>query len=80
MEENKFNAAGGFLLFLIIFGIILIPLVFFMGFRQVDAGEVSVVTNFGEVTGKTLEPGANFITPFVQGTITYNTKKVTYET
>lgn len=55
-------------------------LVFLLSFRTVRAGEVAVVTQFGKVTGRVLEPGANFITPFIQGTIKYSTKKVTYET
>jgi len=52
----------------------------FLGFRQVDSGEVAVVTRFGRVTGRILEPGAHTITPFVEGTLYYNTKKVIYET
>lgn len=55
-------------------------LVFFLSFKTVSTGEVKVVTQFGKVTGRVLEPGAHFITPFIQGTISYSTKKVTYET
>lgn len=51
-----------------------------LGVRTVDSGEVAVVTQWGRVTGRTLEPGAHVVTPFVEGTLTYNTKKVTYET
>ena len=51
-----------------------------LSFRTVGSGEVKVVTQFGKVTGRVLEPGAHFITPFVQGTYRYSTKKVTYET
>lgn len=51
-----------------------------LGVRIVEAGEVGVVVRFGEVTGRTLEPGAHIITPFAEGVKTYNTKKVTYET
>lgn len=49
-------------------------------FRTVSSGEVAVVTRFGEVTGRTLGPGAHFISPFIEGTSYYNTKKITYET
>lgn len=62
--------------FLLLFGFITVLL----GFRTIDAGEVGVVTRFGQVTGKVLSPGANFITPWVEGVTTYNTKKVIYET
>ncbi|TSC87941.1 MAG: membrane protease subunit, stomatin/prohibitin [Microgenomates group bacterium Gr01-1014_16] len=49
-------------------------------FRTVKTGEVAVVTRFGQVTGRVLYPGANFIMPFVETTLNYNTKKITYET
>lgn len=62
--------------FLLLFGFITVLL----GFRTIDAGEVGVVTRFGQVTGRVLPPGANFITPWVEGVTTYNTKKVIYET
>lgn len=58
----------------------LLFLVNLVGFRTVDAGEVGVVTRFGAVTGKTLGPGANFITPFVDGVRYINTKYLLYET
>lgn len=46
----------------------------------VGTGEVKVVTQFGRVTGRVLEPGAHFKLPIAQGTLRYSTKKVTYET
>jgi len=49
-------------------------------FRSVRAGTVQVVTRFGRVTGQVLNPGFNIIVPFADSTITYNTKKITYET
>jgi len=67
--------------FIGIFPLVLILLIsFFSAFKTVSAGQVKVVTRFGEVTGRVLNPGAHFITPFVEGTYTYNTKKLTYET
>lgn len=54
--------------------------VFLSGYRGVDAGEVAVVTRFGAVTGKVLQPGANFVAPFVEGTRYINTKFLIYET
>lgn len=55
-------------------------IILLLGFRTVDAGEVAVVTKFGAVTGRILEPGAHFITPFVEGTKYINTKFLLYET
>jgi regulator of protease activity HflC (stomatin/prohibitin superfamily) len=52
----------------------------FASFRVVQAGSVQVVTRFGGLTGRILKPGLNLITPFVDNTVTYNTKKVIYET
>ncbi len=50
------------------------------GFKTVNSGEVAVVTRFGQVTGRVLHPGANFIIPVVESALYYNTKKITYET
>lgn len=49
-------------------------------FTTVKAGEVKVVTRFGRVTGRILEPGFHLKAPFMDGTTEYSTKKVTYET
>lgn len=66
-------------------GLILALIIILLGnlfgsIRSVKAGTVQVVTQFGKVTGRVLSPGLNFIVPFVEKTLTYNTKKVTYET
>lgn len=55
-------------------------LLFALSFRVIGAGEVGVVTRFGRVTGRILEPGANFIIPVFEMTSSYNTKKIIYET
>lgn len=59
---------------------VIILLVNLLGFRTVESGEVAVVTRLGRVTGRKLDPGAHMITPFIDGTMYYNTKKVIYET
>lgn len=64
-----------------IIGVLIVsPVLFLTSFRTVDSGEVAVVTRFGAVTGRVLEPGAHFITPFVEGTKYVNTKFLLYET
>ena len=61
-------------------GIVVIILILFLtSVRFVTAGTVKVVTRFGKVTGRMLRPGAHIIIPIAENTITYNTKKVTYE-
>lgn len=62
---------------LIIIGLVVL---FLFSFRIVKAGEVAVVTRFGRVTGRVLEPGASFIIPIFESTTPYNTKKIIYET
>lgn len=80
MNEER-SVGLGVIVFMVALGILLLlVLPWLLGFRTIDAGEVAVVTKFGQVTGKVLNPGANWVTPFVEGTLTYNTKKVTYET
>jgi regulator of protease activity HflC (stomatin/prohibitin superfamily) len=60
--------------------VIIVIIIIALSVRIVPAGSVQVVTNFGKVTGKILSPGANFILPFIENTMSYNTKKVIYET
>lgn len=68
--------------FAVLVGVIVLALVipWLLGFRTIDSGEIGVVRNFGNVTGRTLQPGANFVSPFVDDVLVYNTKLVTYET
>ena len=77
-ERDNTNFKIKMLFTLIILGFLFITLL--LGVRVVDAGEVGVVTRFGEVTERTLDPGAHVVIPFVNGVKTYNTKKVIYET
>jgi len=62
------------------FPVLVVIFLFILSFRVVTAGEVGVVTRFGRVTGRVLEPGANFIIPVFERVFTYNTKKIIYET
>ncbi len=51
-----------------------------MAVTIIDAGEVGVVKRLGRVTGRVLEPGFHLVTPFTDDVLTYDTKKVIYET
>jgi regulator of protease activity HflC (stomatin/prohibitin superfamily) len=64
----------------IVVAIFIAIIALFSMFRSIKAGEVKVVTRFGGTTGRVLEPGLNVIIPFIEGTKTLSTKKVTYET
>lgn len=74
--EIKISAGGILLGLVLFFGL----LGFLLAFETVEAGQVKVVTRFGKVTGRVLEPGAHFIIPFSEGTKRLSTKKVIYET
>lgn len=78
-DEEKANRLVAKILKLSVLPVILLVL-FMASFRTVKPGTVKVVTRMGRVTGRTLSPGANLIAPFVEKTLTYNTKKVIYET
>lgn len=82
MEQTTKISLGSFESLAIILGIILgILIVVGRPIIPVPAGEVKVVTRFGGVTGKLMEPGLNFKYPWpIESTIGYNTKMLTYET
>jgi regulator of protease activity HflC (stomatin/prohibitin superfamily) len=46
----------------------------------VQAGNVRVLTQFGRTIGRTYEPGLHVKIPFIQNTVNYSTRQVTYET
>jgi regulator of protease activity HflC (stomatin/prohibitin superfamily) len=49
-------------------------------FVVVQAGNVKVLTQFGRTIGVTFLPGIHVKIPFVQNTVNYSTRQVTYET
>lgn len=55
-------------------GVLLLVSVLSMGFRIVPAGYVGVVTWLGEVEDRTLQPGAQFVVPLVEGITTVETR------
>jgi regulator of protease activity HflC (stomatin/prohibitin superfamily) len=63
-----------------LFPVLFVVFLLISSFRVISAGEVGVVTRFGRVTGRVLEPGAHLIIPVIERTSNYNTKKIIYET
>ncbi len=49
-------------------------------FVVVQAGNVKVLTQFGRTVGVTFQPGFQIKAPFIQNTVNYSTRQVTYET
>lgn len=79
---NKNNQRGyiaEMTLIVVFVGVLILGLLALFGFKAIDAGTVGVVTNWGKVTGRTLDPGAHWVTPIANGVMRYNTKKVIYE-
>jgi len=64
----------GVILFIVVLVVILNSVVI------VQAGNVRVLTQFGRTIGVSLYPGIHMKIPFVQNTVNYSTRQVTYET
>jgi len=62
----------------IIFIVVLVVLL--QSFVVVQAGNVRVLTQFGKTVGVTFQPGIHIKAPFIQNTVNYSTRQVTYET
>jgi prohibitin 2 len=62
----------------IIFVVVLVVLI--NSFVVVQAGNVAVLTQFGRTVGVTFAPGIHMKIPFIQNTVNYSTRQVTYET
>ncbi len=62
----------------VIFVIVLVLLL--NTFVIVQAGNVRVLTQFGRTVGVIFQPGFHIKAPFIQNTVNYSTRQVTYET
>lgn len=51
-----------------------------LAYTPVSYGTVALITRFGAVTGRVLQPGLNWRIPFVDGAIRYRTQEIVYET
>jgi regulator of protease activity HflC (stomatin/prohibitin superfamily) len=49
-------------------------------YRQIEFGKVGMVTRFGRITGRIMEPGLNWKAPFVDRVIIYRTQEIVYLT
>lgn len=58
----------------VIAGVMVLLTVASTGFRIIPAGYVGVVTWFGEVENRTLQPGLQFVTPMAEGIIEVETR------
>ena len=60
--------------------LIVFLVIVFNSFVIVNAGNVKVLTQFGRTTGAVFTPGFHVKVPFIQSTVNYLTRQVTYET
>ena len=74
MKKNIWKIIVGVVAF--VFALILV----LNSFVIVQAGNVKVLTQFGRTTGVSYYPGIHVKIPFVQNTVNYSTRQVTYET
>lgn len=51
-----------------------------LAYTPVEYGKVALITRFGAVTGRVLQPGLNWRIPFMDGVIRYRTQEIVYET
>ena len=64
---------------LLIIGV-LVLVIGLWAYQPVKVGTVQIVTRFGGLTGRVLEPGLNWITPGIDSTTTIHTRLRSYET
>ncbi len=67
----------------IIIGVVIFVVVLLLllnSFVIVQAGNIRVLTQFGRTVGVTFNPGIHIKVPFIQNTLNYSTRQVTYET
>jgi len=66
----------------IVVGIVLffVSIVFMSSYTQIDFGTVGMVTRFGRITGRIMDPGLNWKAPFVDRVIIYRTQEIVYIT
>ncbi|WKZ29740.1 MAG: prohibitin family protein [Candidatus Dojkabacteria bacterium] len=70
---------GGFIgLVMAVF--VLVVVVALMSTTQIQFGTTGVITRFGALTDRTLQPGLHFKIPFVDDVVVYRTQKIIYET
>jgi regulator of protease activity HflC (stomatin/prohibitin superfamily) len=67
---------------LIIAGIVgfVLLIVFMSSYTQIQFGTVGMVTRFGRITGRIMQPGLNWKAPFVDRVVVYRTQEMVYVT
>ncbi len=74
MQKYVPKIVVGVIIFIVVLVVVL------QSFVVVQAGNVRVLTQFGRTVGVTFQPGIHLKAPFIQNTVNYSTRQVTYET
>lgn len=74
MQKFAPKIVVGVIIFIVVLVVVL------NSFVVVQAGNVRVLTQFGRTIGVTFQPGIHLKAPFIQSTVNYSTRQVTYET
>ena len=66
---------------LVVIGVLFLALILaFSSYVQVSYGSVGLVTRFGAVTGRIMQPGLNWKMPLVDSVVGYRTQEIIYQT
>jgi regulator of protease activity HflC (stomatin/prohibitin superfamily) len=66
---------------LIVAGVVFLALILASSsYVQIQYGTVGIVTRFGAVTGRVMNPGLNWKIPLVEGVVRYRTQEIIYQT
>jgi regulator of protease activity HflC (stomatin/prohibitin superfamily) len=79
MRKSRFPLPGRSVLVLI--GLVLVVLILASSsYVQVSYGTVGLVTRFGAVTGRVMQPGLNWKIPLIESVVPYRTQEIIYQT
>ena len=79
MRKQRFPLPSGRMLIVIM--VLFVALILASsGYVQVSYGTVGLVTRFGAVTGRVLQPGLNWKIPLIENVLPYRTQEIVYQT
>jgi regulator of protease activity HflC (stomatin/prohibitin superfamily) len=79
MKKPKFRVLSGSAL-VIILVVFVVLILMSSSYVQVEYGTVGLITRFGAVTGRVMQPGLNWKMPLIESVIAYRTQEIVYQT
>jgi len=81
MRKQEFQVPSFSRGVLVVIGVLFLALILaFSSYVQVSYGSVGLVTRFGAVTGRIMQPGLNWKMPLVDSVVGYRTQEIIYQT